>query len=118
MARNKPYSGAALLTMLIALAIGVVAGCAGGRPVTVPDPLPLDLTTVSPCPGESGPGMNGPVPCVWDSETRGEHPGGSPMRWYLYDQACPVATVQPAAQVQCTGRADWTGGVEGEGRTN
>lgn len=80
--------------------------------------LPLDLTTVPSCPGESGPGMDGPVPCVWDSETQGVHPGGSPVRWYLYSDLCPVRTAQPADQVECIGRADWTGGIEGEGRSN
>lgn len=112
MTRNKPYSGATLLAAILALTVGVAAmACAPSVPR-------IDLTTVAACPAEWGPGMTGPVPCVWDSDTRGAHPGGSPLRWYLYADRCPVNTVQDHRLVQCIGRADWTGGVEGEGRTN
>jgi hypothetical protein len=100
---------AALLALVIAVAS--IAACAPTAPR-------LDLTQVQRCPGESGPGMTGPVPCVWDSEVQGLHPGGSPRRWYLYANTCPVNTVQDHRLVECIGRADWTGGIEGEGRTN
>jgi hypothetical protein len=105
---NNGWTYAAIL----ALAVGaVVGGCADTAPR-------LDLTSVPACPGEAGPAMNGPVPCVWDSEVRGEHPGDSPRRWYLYANTCPVNTVQDYRLVECIDRAAWTGGVEGEGRTN
>jgi|SRR5689334_3915719 len=100
---------AALVALLVT--VGMIAACAPTAPR-------LDLTQVQPCPGEAGPSMTGPVPCVWDSETWGEHPGGSPRRWYLYTDTCPLNTVQDRSTVECIGRADWTGGIEGEGRTN
>lgn len=109
---NRTTEGGAIAALLALVAtVALVAACAPTAPR-------LDLTQVEACPGESGPGMNGPVPCVWDSETRGEHPGGSPRRWYLYADHCPLNTVQDRTTVECIGRADWTGGIEGEGRTN
>lgn len=81
-------------------------------------PPALDLTTVPACPAEDGPGMSGPVPCVWDSAYQGNGHGGSVVRWYLYADTCPRTTVQDHRLVECIGRADWTGGVEGEGRSN
>lgn len=98
---RMPLSGAVMLTGAVIAALVLATGACSVSPV--------DLTTVAPCPGETGPGAGGPAPCVWDSETRGIHPGDSPVRWYLYsDGGCPVATVQPADDVHCVMRADWS----------
>lgn len=115
MSRNKPYSGATLLAAVLALMIGaVLVACA-------PTPPRLDLASVAACPAEDGPGMTGPVPCVFDvtrkSDTSNGY-GGEVARWYLYANHCPVNTVQDHRLVKCISRSDWTGGVEGEGRTN
>lgn len=98
---------------ILALAVGAIVGaCAKTAPR-------IDLTTVTPCQVEDGPGLAGPVPCVFD--------GGSPdttgytgARWVYYSaDRCPVNTVQDHRLVTCVSREDWTGGVgSGEGRTN
>jgi hypothetical protein len=110
MARNKPYSGAALLAMLLAL-VGVVAAVACAPGVS---PHPLDLATVAACPGEDGPGVGGqPVPCVWDAQTMGNGlTGRDQVRWTLYvgPDGCPEV-VQSRTQWRCVLQADWTGGV-------
>lgn len=100
---------------VLALASGaILAGCQQTPPA-------LDLTTVAACPAEDGPGMTGPVPCVFDvtrkTDTANGY-GGEVTRWYLYADKCPRTTVQDHRLVHCIGRADWTGGVEGNGRTN
>lgn len=102
--------------LVIAAVNMLTAACAPAVPTTL-SPAPVDLTQVTPCPAENGPGMTGPAPCVWDHGTeRGNHVYNA--RWLYYSaDGCPVATVQDSAQVHCIGRADWTGGVE-DGRTN
>lgn len=105
MSRNKPYSAAALLTMLTALAaVVVMVACA-------PAARTVDLTTVSPCPVEDGPGMVKFAPCVWDSQTRGNGRSGVyGVRWLYYsaDNSCPT-TVQDTNTVRCVRRLDWDG---------
>jgi hypothetical protein len=111
-ARNKPYSGAALLAAILALSLGVaLTAC-------VRTPPRIDLTTVTACPEEDGPGMTGPVPCVFDGGA--EVGTGYGTRWVYYSpDTCPVTTVQDHRLVTCVSRDDWTGGTgSGEGRTN
>lgn len=116
MSRNKPYSGAVLFAALLSLVLGVtmLAACQQTPPA-------LDLATVPFCPAEDGPGMTGPVPCVFDAarvtDTANGY-GGEGYRWYLYADTCPRTTVQDHQLVKCIARPDWTGDVEGEGRTN
>lgn len=102
--------------LLVTLAL-VISACAANPPR-------LDLVTVPPCPAEDGPGMSGPVPCVFHvdrvSDTANGHGApGSTVRWYLYADRCPVSTVQDFRLVECVDRADWAGEHgSGEGRTN
>jgi hypothetical protein len=100
MARNRHYSGAALLTMLIAFGLTVVmiAACSP-IPTTV---TPTDVTTVAPCDHEYGPAPEG-QPCVWDG---GADVNGS-ARWIYYSQICPVRTVQDTRLVDCIPRESW-----------
>jgi hypothetical protein len=113
MSRSKPYGGATLLAAILALVTGVVlVACA--QPVS---PHPIDLTRVAVCPAEDGPGMTGPVPCVFDGKDASASAYGT--RWVLYvaDDVCPVETVQDVRLVRCVIRSDWTGGMgSGEGR--
>jgi hypothetical protein len=100
-----------LLTMIVALLIGVTAIACAATPPS------LDLATVAACPAEDGPGMTGPVPCVFDSGTPAS---GYGTRWVLYSpDTCPKTTVQPHETVTCVSRPDWTGATgSGEGRTS
>jgi hypothetical protein len=110
MARNKPYSGAVLLTMLIALGLTVVmiAACS---PIPV-SPHPVDILTVAPCPGEAGPGPDRlPAPCVWDAATQGNGQAGPyDVRWTFYADVngCPDI-VQDRRLWHCVPMSDWTG---------
>lgn len=101
MARNKPYSGAALLTMITAL-LGVVAMVTACNPTPTPV-TPTDVTTVTPCEHEYGPATRDADPCVWDG---GPDVNGS-ARWVFYTDACPVRTVQDTRLVDCISRESW-----------
>ena len=96
---------------VLALAIGASLAACQQTPPT------LDLTTVPACPAEDGPGMTGPVPCVFDG---GDPGSGYGTRWVYYSPGkCPVTTTQDHRMVTCVSRDDWTGGTgSGEGRTN
>lgn len=110
MTRNNSGNGWAYAAIL-ALTVGAIVGaCARTAPR-------IDLTTVTPCQVEDGPGMDGPVPCVFDGGDPGSDYG---TRWVYYSpDRCPVNTVQNYRLVTCVSRADWTGGIgSGEGRTN
>lgn len=136
MSRGKRYprQGPLLIAALLVTALAAaLAACNVGQDVPTDDRpataivtygSALDVATGAPCPQEDGPGVSGgPVPCVWDSATRGcsdaeyarQHPvcaSARPAygaRWYLYVETCPVATVQDPADVQCIGRDDWSG---------
>jgi hypothetical protein len=105
---HKPYQGAVLASGLVVVALALLTGACA--------PAPVDLTRLPHCAHEWGPGPDGPVPCVWDTQIDGavlpdgtDTSGGSPMRWLLYVDKCPVATVQPAERVECVSRADWSG---------
>lgn len=108
MSKQLPASGAVLLAGIV-VTLGLVTGACA--------PAPVDLTKVTHCAHEWGPGPDGPVPCVWDTQIDGavlpdgtDTSGGSPMRWLYYSaDVCPVATVQPADRVECVSRADWSG---------
>ena len=101
MPRNKPYSGAALLTMLIAI-IGTVIMVTACRPPSTPVSPAVDVTPVAPCEHEYGPAPEG-QPCVWDG---GPEVNGS-ARWVLYAETCPVRTVQVSRLVDCIPRGRW-----------
>lgn len=111
MSRNTNNSVALVVALASLLLAPAMVACQQTPPA-------LDLTTVPACPAEDGPGMTGPVPCTWDTIMVGNGQGGEVTRWYLYADTCPRTTVQDHRLVECIGRADWTGGVEGEGRTN
>lgn len=99
MSRTKPYSGAALLTMLAVLLAGVaLVACA-------PTPPRLDLATMAQCPGEDGP-RDG-TPCVWDAERSSAQLNPPVWRWVLYVETCPVNTVQDHRLVRCIPRGEW-----------
>ena len=105
MPRNKPYSGAALLTMLIAIVATVVMVTACSRITYVP--RPVDVTVFQPCPGEAGPATPDADPCVWDS-TRAPNQVTTPQwRWVLYADTCPGETVQDHRLVRCIPRGEW-----------
>ncbi len=114
--RNNRATERGSLAALVALlvTVGLIAACAPTAPR-------LDLTKVQACPAEDGPGLTGPVPCVFDSDAPGKHPNGyGNVRWVLYvGGTCPVNVVQDQRLVHCVSRDDWTGGIgSGEGRTN
>lgn len=100
MARNKPYSGAALFTVLLSLVAGVaLIACA-------PTPPRLDLATFAQCAGEDGPAPGG-QPCVWDSRRAPAQLHTPQWVWVLYTERCPVTTVQDYQTVRCIARPDW-----------
>lgn len=112
MARSKTISRA--MTAAWSLVIGFAATLAWIVPVSTGQSTALiDLATVSPCGYEDGPALGGPVPCVWDAETRGvpNAPDYVGARWIYYaaDDRCPVATVQSAETVHCVMWTDWSG---------
>ena len=77
--RRIGYTLASVAFLLILA--GLVTACR--TPATVTSQL--DLVTVAPCAQEDGPLADGPVPCVWDSETQGNGLRGPyATRWTLY----------------------------------
>lgn len=102
MSRNN--NSVALVIALLSLMLGApLAACQQTPPR-------LDLVTVAACPGEAGPSVGGPVPCVWDAQTMGNGQAGPyAARWTLYADTCPVTTVQDFRLVHCVSRKDWDG---------
>jgi hypothetical protein len=105
MARSKPYSMRDLAVMLATLvtAVAMIAACG---PIVREHPQPIDVTTVAPCPGESGPAMGDTEPCVWDTTNTPARFTPS-AHWILYADTCPVDTVQVSRQVVCVPRSKW-----------
>ena len=85
---------------VLALAIGASLAACQQTPPT------LDLATVTPCPGESGP-IDG-QPCVWDAQRAPAQLREPAYRWVLYAEHCPTTTKQDHRTVRCIARGDWS----------